>query len=163
MIYKRVGKPATCFDLFRASSERYLTKENIIYSFVIYMQIFWWCYCICVCWMPLWRWPKKVETCSRLTTCLYITVSNYNCRHVRGDLSYWTEPRIILKWNVSKKYDRKTWDLYTTWDTKQAGRLLWARWWTFELHKIWGLADRLLASGLIWLQPLKGLLHVPPV
>jgi hypothetical protein len=33
---------------------------------------------IFICWMPYLGWPKKAETCSRITTCLYIIASNYN-------------------------------------------------------------------------------------
>ena len=35
-------------------------------------------YCIFVCWIPPWRWPKNVETCSMISTCLQITVTNYS-------------------------------------------------------------------------------------
>jgi len=36
------------------------------------------CWCIFLCWLPPWRWPKKAETCSRFALCLYIIVSNYS-------------------------------------------------------------------------------------
>jgi len=49
----------------------------------------------CCCWIPSRRWPKKTETCSRISTCSYINVSNYNSVVIRiyvyGDLSYSTE------------------------------------------------------------------------
>ena len=31
-------------------------------------------YCICLCWILLWKWPIKAETCKSFTTCLYIIV-----------------------------------------------------------------------------------------
>ena len=34
--------------------------------------------CTFACCMPPCRWPKKAETCSRITTCLYTVVSNYS-------------------------------------------------------------------------------------
>jgi hypothetical protein len=35
-------------------------------------------YCIFLCQVPLWRWPKNAETCTRTTTRLYIIVFNYS-------------------------------------------------------------------------------------
>jgi hypothetical protein len=35
-------------------------------------------YCIFICWIPPWRWPKKPETCRRITICLYIILPNYS-------------------------------------------------------------------------------------
>jgi hypothetical protein len=36
-------------------------------------------YCIFVGCIPLFRWPKKAETCRRITTCLYTVVSVGMC------------------------------------------------------------------------------------
>jgi hypothetical protein len=33
-------------------------------------------YCIFLCWIRPWRWPKKAKICRRFITCLYIIVSN---------------------------------------------------------------------------------------
>jgi hypothetical protein len=35
-------------------------------------------YCIFLCSVPPWGWPKKAKTCRRFTTFLYILVSNYS-------------------------------------------------------------------------------------
>jgi hypothetical protein len=34
-------------------------------------------YCIFLCWVSPWGWPKRAETC-RISTCLYVIVSNYS-------------------------------------------------------------------------------------
>jgi len=35
-------------------------------------------YCIFLCWIPLWGWPCKTETCKKITACLHIIVCNYS-------------------------------------------------------------------------------------
>jgi len=35
-------------------------------------------YCILLCWVPPWRWPKKAKTCRRATQSLYNIVSNFS-------------------------------------------------------------------------------------
>jgi hypothetical protein len=58
------------FNLFNHFNICILTLPLHIYDINSY-------YCIFVCWIPSWRWPKKAETCGRITTPLYITLSNY--------------------------------------------------------------------------------------
>jgi hypothetical protein len=35
-------------------------------------------YCIFLCWIPAWRWPKKADRGRRVNTCLYVIVLNYS-------------------------------------------------------------------------------------
>lgn len=51
--------------------------------------------CTFLCWMSIWEWPKKAETCRSVTSRLYIIVSNcsavvgYIC--IYSDLPYFTK------------------------------------------------------------------------
>jgi hypothetical protein len=69
-------------------------------------------YCIFLCWIPPWGWPENSETCRRITTCLSITVSNYNAVfgiHMVTCLTEWNMNnfkfmKVIFYWENFMKY-----------------------------------------------------------
>jgi len=62
---------AMLFNLFNHINVSSLTSWFHIFDRTVH-------YCTFACCMPPCRWPKKVERCSRITTCLYTVVSNYS-------------------------------------------------------------------------------------
>ena len=75
------SKPATCFDLFRPSSGTYSTKKStVIGGYICIVTVLMDISDITKLWLYfslLNAFLKMAETCSRLTTCLCIIVSNY--------------------------------------------------------------------------------------
>lgn len=69
-------------------------------------------YCIFLCRIPPWRWPKKAETCRRIPTSLSITVSDYSavfgiymvtCLTAR-DMINFKFTKVVFNWENFMKY-----------------------------------------------------------